>query len=284
MSARSVARHLALSGLAFWYRAAGRMSSLDQDHIQFLYLHHMFPDEEAPFRRLLTALSRTHHLIGYSEAVDRILNGRIDKPYLCLSVDDGLKNSLRAARIMKEFGVSGCFFICPAMVGETNHQRLEEYCRQRFGMPPTELMSWNDIGTILKDGHEIGSHTMTHPVLSRISEHQAQDEIARSYEWLVAKAGRVDHFAWPEGRFFHFTPAAAEMVFDAGFKSCASAERGCHVARPAGAERSLCIRRDYISAKWPLSHVLYFIVRNCLTASDHNNQWPEGWFESQSRT
>jgi peptidoglycan/xylan/chitin deacetylase (PgdA/CDA1 family) len=282
INVRSVTRRIVLSILAAFYRRAGRESSLSRNRVQFLYLHHLFPEEEESFRGLLRELARDHSFISYSEAVEKIWRGGLDKPYVSFSFDDGLKNTLRAAQILEEFGTSGCFFICPSIVGETNDHKLKEYC-SRFAMPPTELLTWDDIEALVKRGHEIGSHTMTHPVLARASEQQIWDEVMGSYQLLTEKLGRVRHFAWPEGRFFHFNPKAADIVFSAGFESCASAERGCHVLPlAAGPKHGLCLRRDYVSAKWPLNHTLYFLARNSKLASARSNLWPDGWLEAMT--
>jgi peptidoglycan/xylan/chitin deacetylase (PgdA/CDA1 family) len=278
MSARRVVRHLALTSLSGLYKLSGRMSLLDRNRIQFIYLHHIFEDEEDGFRRVLRYLSRNHLLISYSEAAERLWLGAIDRPYICVSFDDGLKNCLRAARIMDEFGARGCFFICPSIIGETDERKLKEFCVRKLTLPATEMLTWDDVEALLKTGHEIGSHTMSHNVLSRISAGQMRDEVAGSYECLTRRLGGVKHFAWPEGRFFHFTVDAARAVFDAGFRTCASAERGCHVAMPE-TRSGLCVRRDYIAARWPLSHVAYFLAANSLSASAKCNRWPDEWSE-----
>lgn len=275
---RSILRQTALSTLAVAYHGVGAMSYwLAQNRVHFLYLHHLFPEEEQGFRRLLETLCKSHALISYSEAVDRVQRNQIDRPYVCFSFDDGLQQNLRAAEILKEFGATGCFFVCPGLVGETSEEKLREICTQRFKMPSTPLLSWRDVEQMIAAGHEIGSHTMTHQVLSRISEHELQDEIGESYHALNRRLGGVRHFAWPEGRFVHFSPAARDAVFDAGYLSCASAERGCHVGGQRPSLRSLCIRRDYVSAQWPLSHTLYFMTRASRRASISGHQWPDGW-------
>jgi peptidoglycan/xylan/chitin deacetylase (PgdA/CDA1 family) len=278
-SARRVARHFTLSSLAGLYRLTGRLSSLRRNRVQFVYLHHLFPEEEASFRKILRALSRTHTFLSHSQAVDRLREGRIDKPYLSFSFDDGLKNCLRAAAILEEFGTSGCFFVCPSIVGETDYLRLREICARSFSMPPTDVLDWDDVESLVRAGHEIGGHTMTHPVLSQVSRERLLSEIGETRERLTRRLGGVKHFAWPKGRFFHFSPEAAKAVFDAGFQTCASAERGCHITQPGPLRSGLCLRRDYISARWPWGHVAYFLATNGQTASPKNNQWPDGWFE-----
>ena len=275
--ARRLVRYAALSSLAGLYRLSGRMASLDRNRIQFLYLHHIFQDEEAGFRRLLGYLSQRHTLISYSDAVEKLWRGEIDRPYICISFDDGLRNCMRAAQIMNEFGVSGCFFICPSLVGETDPKTLKEFCVRRLTLPPTELLTWDDVDQLLAAGHEIGSHTMSHHVLSRISAQQVEDEVADSYAFLARRLGGVKHFAWPEGLFSRITAEAVRTVFRAGFQSCASAERGCHVVKPEPELSKLCIRRDYVAANWPLSHVNYFMTANSEAASVKSNHWPDGW-------
>lgn len=277
---RSIFRHVILSALATSYKVTGQMSSLlSGNRVQFLYLHHVFEDEEDSFRKLLATLNREHRFISYSEAVGRIWDGNINGQYVVISFDDGSKSWLRAAQIMDEFGIKAMFFPCISMVGETKKQRV---LSSKTRMPLVEFVSWDDIEWLLKKGHEIGGHTMHHPNLAQLSLQRIQDEVMGSFELLTQRIGDVKHFSWPFGRFSHFSPTAAKIVFEAGFQSCASAERGCHVAQ---AERiSLCIRRDHTIASWPINHILYFMARNCRIASRHNNLWPKGWIEIIQRS
>lgn len=277
---RKMLRSSGLSVLYGLYKASGQIPPLlFKNRIQFIYFHHVLKEEEDNFHKILQILSRDHNFISYSEAVDRILKGEIDRPYIVISFDDGLKSCLRAAHIMKKYGAKGCFFICPEMVGETGFEKIKEFCATKLNKPPLEFLSWDDIEKLLKEGHEVGSHTMTHSNLAQLSIQEVQDEIGGSFDALTKKNGQVRHFSWPAGRFFHFSAKAAEIVFESGFISCASAERGCHSARAEGGYSNLCIRRDDIKAKWPLHYLLYFLARSSQMASEKNNQWPENWVE-----
>ena len=274
---RDGVRNVALSTLSFYYRAADRMSAgLRSNRVQFVGLHHVDKNEEAGFRALLRTLKINHRFISYSEAVDRVLEGRIDAPYVAFSFDDGLQSCMRAALVLEEFDVRGCFFVCPSILDETNQRKKEEFCLNQLGIAPTDLLSWKDVEILLRNGHEVGSHTMSHRMLARLTQADMQAEIEESYELLREKLGAVDHFAWPYGRFSCFNAIAARAVFKAGFRSCASLVRGCHVA--AATESShLCLRRDHLVANWPINHILYFIARNGLEASVKNNLWPTAW-------
>src|SRR5262245_4766683 len=195
---RDCARSLTLSILSFYYRTADRISAgLSCNRIQFVCLHHVEKNEEPGFRALLRALKVNHQFISYSEAVDRVLEGRIDAPYVAFSFDDGLQSCMRAALVLKEFDVRGCFFVCPSILDETDRSKKEEFCLNQLGIVPTDLLSWKDVEILLRDGHEIGSHAMSHRILARLSAAEMQAEIEKSYDVLCEKLGTIAHFAWP---------------------------------------------------------------------------------------
>jgi len=218
-------------------------------------------------------LSREHHFISYSEAVDRILAGKIDRPYIALSFDDGFKTCLRAAEIMKSFQAKACFFLIGSMIGENNYEKTKAFCAQRLHLPPVEFMSWEDVEALVKEGHEVGCHTMTHPDLTKLSFEHLETEIRQSYELLNEKIGNIKHFAWPYGKFSRINRTAVGLVFQAGFESCASTHRGCHVTQTK--KFDLCIRRDHTVATWPIGHILYFLAKNSQIASVRQNNWPQ---------
>lgn len=283
VNTRSLLRFCALSGLAVMYKITNKMSSgLQRNRVQFLSLHHVFENEEKSFRKLLRVLSEQHHFTSYSQAVHKILTGNIDRPYVVLSFDDGLRACLRAAQIMGEFGIKGCFFLIGSMVGEKRYQKTKAFCAERLHLPPVEFMSWDEVETLLKEGHEVGCHTMTHPDLTKLSVEQLEAEIQQSYDLLREKVGNIRHFAWPYGKFSRVTRTAVELVFQTGFESCASTHRGCHVTQCE--KLDLCIRRDHTIAKWPTNHTLYFLAKNSQMASVRKNGWPQEWEIASAKT
>jgi hypothetical protein len=86
--------------------------------------------------------------------------------------------------------------------------------------------------------------------------------------------GEVGHFAYPYGRFADFPHGYGSLVFGAGFKSCASAERGCHITDGCSIHpQELLIRRDHIILNWPIKHIEYFLLRNSARATFRNNYY-----------
>jgi peptidoglycan/xylan/chitin deacetylase (PgdA/CDA1 family) len=259
------------------YRATGGTASfMRRQRVQFLCFHHLFEDERKAFGALLEHLARGHQFVPYSEAVARVLNGPIDGRYLAVTFDDGLKNHLEAGRILHALGIAACFFICPSVVGEADERKLEKFCRTRLLMRTAPFLSWTDVQRLLDQGHEIGCHTMSHADLATLPQSEAAREIIGSREMLVDRVGESRHFAWPFGRFGRVTPTAIRAVFDAGFLSCASVERGCHTVQ-GSSTRSLCIRRQTLVATWPVDYIDYLLARSSRIASARTNQWPRAW-------
>lgn len=272
---RELLRSAALTALG----TVGVGDALRRPRVHVLNLHHVFPDEERPFRELLDALRRTHEFLGYSEAVRRIHAGPIDRPYLAVTFDDGLRTCLAAARVMSDLGVSACFFVCPPVIGLRDEARAAAFCRDRIGVTPAEFLGWGEVEELLRLGHEVGGHTTTHANVRRLGPAELDDEIAGCRAALVARLGRAagTHFAWPFGRFAHFSAAGARAVFDAGFGSCASGERGAHVVPSGPDPRRLCVRREHVIAAWPVAHTRAFLARGSRRASAADNAWPAEW-------
>ena len=90
---------------------------------------------------------------------------------------------------------------------------------------PTHRTLSPDEVVCLADGDlvEVGSHTMTHPVLSRMSVATQQAEVRQSKARLEEILGReVSSFAYPYGAQSDYTQETVGMVHEAGFASACS--------------------------------------------------------------
>jgi len=272
---RSLLRNMALSGLALKNKLTGIENYLTKPRVQFLYIHHIFKDELMNFENLLSELSRHHTFISYSDAVNKVLTGTIDKPYISISSDDGFKSNLLAMEALKKYNASACFFINPGLIGETDFSVIKKHCKERLNFPPVEFLSWKDVETLQNAGHEIGSHTMTHMDIAKSTHKEINEDMHQTFEILKNKCGSVAHFAFPYGRFFNFNEMGRKAVFDAGFTSCATAERGCHIKNDAFLlPENFCIRRDHVVLDWNMNHILYFIANNAKNATVSTNLFP----------
>ena len=248
-----------------------------KNRVQFLFLHHLFDDEIAPFGKLLKVLSEEHTFINYSEAVNRIKTGNIDKPYICFSSDDGYKSNTTLAKMFSEFGIKACFFLCPSVIGETNKEVITKYANNnlRFAIP-IEFMNWDEVEAIQKAGHEIGSHTNTHIDVSQQNFEKIAEEFSVSKSELEKRCGAIQHLALPFGRFTPFKKEWWKIAADGGFESCASAVNGCHIAssQPVKTEE-LFIRRNLLLPKqWTVNHQYFYLQYNAMMAKPNNNFFP----------
>jgi peptidoglycan/xylan/chitin deacetylase (PgdA/CDA1 family) len=100
--------------------------------------------------------------------------------------------------------------------------------------PPDEApaeyapMSWNEVRQAAKYHIEFGAHTVTHPILSRLSaESDLRAEIEESKQRIEQELGRtVDHFCYPNGSDRDFTPTAVEIVRACGFRTSTTTTLG----------------------------------------------------------
>jgi peptidoglycan/xylan/chitin deacetylase (PgdA/CDA1 family) len=275
-TSRDKARHFALNIAA---GLSDQFSQRDQlfkrPRIQFIYLHHVFKDEEGNLDVLLKYLSKSHTFISFSKAIEKICQGEIDRPYIAFSSDDGLKNNIIAAEILSRYDATACFFICPDMIGETNFTLIRKFCNDQLHFPPVEFMNWDEVERLKSQGHEIGGHTMGHVKLSSVPFETGSAEIHNCYQVLTKRFNGPLHFAYPYGRYFHFPANLKPVVYTAGFETCSSAERGCHISNgEVIAPEKLLIRRDHVILDWPLQHILYFLAKNIQRANVENNYYP----------
>jgi peptidoglycan/xylan/chitin deacetylase (PgdA/CDA1 family) len=269
---KSVLRNVALTGLS----AVSSSSYLKVPRVQFLYIHHLFRDEEKQLNKLLKLLAEDHQFISYSEAVERVLSGNIDKPYITFSSDDGFKNNLKAAEILDRYNAKACFFVNPGIVGATDYDVINKFCTETLRFPPVEFLTWHEIHKLQVAGHEIGSHTMMHINIAETPVQAITEDMHQTFKILTERCGSVAHFAFPFGRFFHFSAEGRKATFEAGFTTCATAERGCHIASPGPiAREDLCIRRDHTVLGWDINHIMYFLINNAKNANISNNLFPD---------
>jgi len=251
--------------------------------VQVLLYHHVRADWLNWFRASLQTLARHARFISYSQAVERIRSGRIDQPYLTVTFDDGFQSCIEAASVMTQMGISACFFVNPSSIGLTDPRAIEQFNRERLMCEFRGFMTWSDLERLKQQGHEIGSHSMTHANLGCATIEKVNDELIKSRDELKRRVGSVEHFAWPYGQFEHFSAAAAKAVFDAGYGSCASGQRGSHGPSKTPGTLPPCIRRDHCMANWPINHIKYFVARNAQAPIDAEHSWPDDWSSTLPR-
>jgi len=94
------------------------------------------------------------------------------------------------------------------------------------------MMTWDDVHALSGLGIRIGAHTVTHPILSRLSEPEAAAEIRGSREAIAAACGSAPRaFAYPNGRAHDYSEAVVRAVREAGFTCAVTTRFGVNTGR-----------------------------------------------------
>ncbi|MEK7949565.1 trifunctional glycosyltransferase/class I SAM-dependent methyltransferase/polysaccharide deacetylase [Luteolibacter soli] len=111
-----------------------------------------------------------------------------------LTFDDGYRDFAEHAwPLLKRYGFTAIMFLVAGRIGGTN-----EWDRA-FG-EEVELMDWDEILRLQKEGVEFGAHTVTHEPLTGLSPTDLVRELVRSRAMLEAKLKYpVDAIAYPYG-------------------------------------------------------------------------------------
>jgi peptidoglycan/xylan/chitin deacetylase (PgdA/CDA1 family) len=82
-----------------------------------------------------------------------------------------------------------------------------------------DFMSWDDARDLVQRGFELGSHTVTHPILSRVSSQQLRRELVESRKKVEAETGsRCIAIAYPNGSPRDYNPEILQAVEEAGYE------------------------------------------------------------------
>ncbi len=90
-------------------------------------------------------------------------------------------------------------------------------------------LTWDEVRQMNKDDIEFGSHTVTHPILTRVKSDQAKYEISQSkieIEREIAK--KVLHFSYPNGERADFDEHIKQLVKDNNYISACTSINGAN--------------------------------------------------------
>lgn len=102
------------------------------------------------------------------------------------------------------------------------HARLDVVRSATKGFVPSrlqrdcfDLMSWQELSDLDPGLITVGSHTLSHPILTRLSSEQLDHEVRKSRQWLEDRLQRnVSHFCYPNGTNSPAVRAAVTGAYD----------------------------------------------------------------------
>ena len=80
------------------------------------------------------------------------------------------------------------------------------------------MLNWEEIREMKKSGIEFGSHTKSHPILSKISVEQIKNELIGSKNMIEEKLDQEIHsFAYPNGKVDDFSVDSYKILAECGY-------------------------------------------------------------------
>jgi peptidoglycan/xylan/chitin deacetylase (PgdA/CDA1 family) len=163
------------------------------------------------FRRFMDTLYRKgYRTINLTNVVEKICIGKpfAEKSFV-LTFDDGYASVFeKAFPVLEEYGMTATVFLT---VGDSNvpgsNNRLPS-------LNETRMLGWSEIREMRVRGIDFGSHTLTHPDLTRLGRTSIEYEIRKSKEIIEDNLGTpVSSFAYPYGRYNDESVAAVQQYF-----------------------------------------------------------------------
>ena len=172
------------------------------------------------FRRQLEELSTAGFTSGSLDTCASARQGR----KLVVTFDDGYTNVLsHTLEPLAETGFKAVQFLVADLLGKCNEWDMP------LGEIPEPMMDLEQIHDWLAAGHDIGSHTLTHPHLTLLPPDHAREEIVASKKKLEDFFARpVTHFCYPYG---DWNEAVRALVMEAGYRTACITDPGVNDAQ-----------------------------------------------------
>jgi len=147
--------------------------------------------------------------------------------------EDGLAPEL-VARLTHSFGSwplpyeSDIVERMKRMPGDERRLLVEALVSNLSGTPTyMQPLTWDDVRQMASAGIEIGSHTVTHPILSTIDAREQRDEIREAKRRIEQEIGHEPRFfAYPNGGDDDFTEETTAILKESGFEAACSTVQG----------------------------------------------------------
>ena len=188
----------------------------------------------ALFRQQLAELKAA----GFQNGSLRDCSGPVKPRQIVLTFDDGYVKVLQhAIGALAQTQFNAIQFLPVNFLGKSNEWDVALGETSEPIMDATQIRDW------LAAGHDIGSHTLTHPFLTRLAPDQAREEIFASKKKLEDLFGRsIEHFCYPYG---DWNSVVRDWVMEAGYRTASTTDFGVNTPETS----SFALKR--ITARYP---------------------------------
>lgn len=150
----------------------------------------------------LTPLARRgYEGLTLAECERRRTAGTLGRRSVVVTFDDGYLSTLRAAPILERLGFPGTVFAVSRFVESGEPLAWPGIDSWARGPHAGELapLRWSDLASLQEAGWEVGSHTITHPVLPSLDDAELARQLDDSRTAIAARLGSCETVAYPYG-------------------------------------------------------------------------------------
>ena len=175
------------------------------------------------FEAFVRFFGRFFDVIPLSELLRRVEAGIELAACLAITFDDGYRgNATIAAPILESHSQPACFFVTTGFI-DSDHVPWWDAEKKI----QTRWMTWDQVRSLRASGHEVGSHTETHPDLGVIAKAEARREISGGASRLDTELGEHSGlFAYPYGGRENMSEENQSVVNQLGLRCSLSAYGG----------------------------------------------------------
>lgn len=140
-----------------------------------------------------------------------------------ITFDDGYVNVLNhGLEALATHGFKAVQFLVADLLGKSNEWDVP------LGEAAEPMMDAAQVRDWLAAGHDIGSHTLTHPYLTRLALSKAREEVNASRKKLEDIFQRaIEHFCYPYG---DWNEEVRDLVQEAGYRTACTTEAGINTS------------------------------------------------------
>jgi peptidoglycan/xylan/chitin deacetylase (PgdA/CDA1 family) len=139
---------------------------------------------------------------------------------LHVTFDDAFRSVARVLPVLERLRVPATVFACPSYAQDGRPFAVPELAAEAARLPDElATMGWEELRVLVESGVEVGSHTSTHPHLTRLDADELERELRESKTRLEDELGCPCRFlAYPYGEEDVRVRAAARAAgYDAAF-------------------------------------------------------------------
>jgi peptidoglycan/xylan/chitin deacetylase (PgdA/CDA1 family) len=204
---------MCLLGIALAYRLFAKRNGPLVRAIVF----HDVVDKEW-FETTIQCITRKYNVITPDQFVRREFDAR--RINVLVTFDDGYASWLSVCDpVLKASNIKALFFINSGLLDAcADKVRVEAFMKGRLLISPRTALSWEGARKLIRLGHTLGGHTVSHPRLSGLPEHSQRQEVVEDKQKLEQEIQKpVTLFAYPFGNKTDYTKTTEKIVKDAGY-------------------------------------------------------------------